>query len=117
MRACARLALLPTTSGTGLSIKTVEAMASGLPLIATSHAFRGMNLDAGALGNVKLVDDAEGFAAALRAIAAAPVSTRADREASATRKAYDAHFSERAYAMQLADIAAPLMSARSSRTA
>ncbi len=38
----ARLVLLPTIDGHGLSIKTVEAMASGLPLIATRLALRGM---------------------------------------------------------------------------
>ncbi|MFO1168429.1 MAG: glycosyltransferase family 4 protein [Rhodoblastus sp.] len=106
----ARLALLPTTSGTGLSIKSVEAMASGLPLIATSHAFRGMNLDPADLANVTLVDDAEGYAAALRKAATAPVPTPAERAASASRAAYDAHFSEAAYCGRLASIAAPLIS-------
>ena len=106
----AKLALLPTTSGTGLSIKSVEAMASGLPLIATPHAFRGMNLDPASLSNVTLVDAAEAFAAALRAAAEAPTSTRAEREASATRAAYEAHFSEAAYCARLASIAAPLIS-------
>ena len=105
----ARLALLPTTSGTGLSIKTVEAMASGMPLVATSHAFRGMNLDPRALENLVLADDAEHFAAALRATAAAPAPTEAERRSSATRLAYDAQFSEAAYAARLAAIAAPLM--------
>ena len=108
----ARLALLPTTSGTGLSIKSVEAMASGLPLIATTHAFRGMNLDAASLDNVTFADDAEGFAAAMRraaAFAACATPGEEARRASATRKAYDAHFSEQAYAAQLAGIAAPLM--------
>ena len=104
-----KAALLPTTSGTGLSIKTVEAMASGLPLISTAHAFRGMNFDASTLGNVVLADTAEGFAAALRKAVAAPVPTGTDRRASATRKAYDAHFSEQAYAARLAEVAAPLM--------
>ncbi len=37
--------LLPTTEGHGVSIKTIEAMSSGAPLIATPHAFRGMRLD------------------------------------------------------------------------
>ena len=106
----AKLALLPTTSGTGMSIKSVEAMASGLPLIATPHAFRGMNLDPASLSNVTLVDAAEAFAAALRAAAEAPTSTRAEREASATRAAYEAHFSEAAYCARLASIAAPLIS-------
>lgn len=105
----ARLALLPTTSGTGLSIKTVEAMASGLPLIATSHAFRGMNFDASALGNVVLVDEAEGFARALSAAAAGATPTQQERASSPSRRAYDAHFSEQAYARQLAEIAGPLI--------
>ncbi len=44
----ARLVLLPTVSGTGLSIKTVEAMSSGLPIVASPLALRGM--DEAALG-------------------------------------------------------------------
>ncbi len=42
----ARLVLLPTIGGTGLSIKTVEALSSGLPLIATPQALRGMDREA-----------------------------------------------------------------------
>ncbi|HMK88528.1 MAG TPA: glycosyltransferase, partial [Methylocystis sp.] len=42
----AKAALLPTISGHGLSIKTVEALASGLPLVATRHALRGMGAEA-----------------------------------------------------------------------
>ena len=38
--------LLPMVKGFGLSIKTLEAMASGLPMIATSAALRGMQDDA-----------------------------------------------------------------------
>ena len=34
--------LLPTISGHGISIKTIEALSSGLPLIATGEAFRGI---------------------------------------------------------------------------
>ena len=105
----ARLALLPTTSGTGLSIKSVEAMASGLPLIATSHAFRGMNFDAASLGNVVLADDAAGFAAALAAAAKGAAPTARERATSPSRRAYDAHFSEQAYARQLAEVAGPLV--------
>ena len=105
----ARLALLPTTSGTGLSIKSVEAMASGLPLIATRHAFRGMNLDPASLANVTLTDEPDAFAAALQAAAAAPAPTYQARGASATRAAYEAHFSEAAYCARLASIATPLI--------
>lgn len=105
----ARLALLPTTSGTGLSIKTVEAMASGLPLIATTHAFRGMQFDPTDLGNVALADDGHGFAAALRRASAERAPTPAERIASPSRRAYDLHFSEQAYARRLAEIAGPLV--------
>ena len=58
--------LLPTVEGHGLSIKAVEALSSGAPLIATTAAFRGMGVDPGGLANVTLREDAPGFAAALR---------------------------------------------------
>ena len=51
----ARLVLLPTISGTGLSIKTVEALSSGLPLIATTQAMRGMDEEASRLSGVVIV--------------------------------------------------------------
>lgn len=105
----ARLALLPTIEGTGLSIKSVEAMASGLPLVATPQAFRGMKLDAGALDNVALAENAGDFARAVNAAAARPASDEAARKTSATRRAYDQHFSEAAYGRRLTEIAAPLL--------
>ncbi|MFT4095840.1 MAG: glycosyltransferase family 1 protein, partial [Rhodoblastus sp.] len=80
------------------------------PLIATGHAFRGMNLDPASLANVTLADNAESFAAALRSAAAAPAPSPAERAASATRAAYEVHFSEAAYCGRLASIAAPLIS-------
>ena len=40
--------LLPTVEGHGLSIKAVEALSCGAPLIATPLAFRGMGVDPGA---------------------------------------------------------------------
>ncbi|MGA8170944.1 MAG: glycosyltransferase, partial [Methylocystis sp.] len=58
--------LLPTIEGHGLSIKAVEALSSGAPLIATPAAFRGMGIDPTKLSNVTLREDAAGFAAALR---------------------------------------------------
>src|ERR1019366_2199198 len=58
--------LLPTVEGHGLSIKAVEALSSGAPLIATTAAFRGMGVDSSRLANVTLREDAPGFAAALR---------------------------------------------------
>ncbi len=107
----ARLALLPTISGHGLSIKTVEAMASGLPLIATSLALRGMPAEAAGLANVTLADAPDRFAEALRRFSAAPrIPTASDRRGSATRAFYEAHFSQEAYERGLAALAAPLLS-------
>ena len=106
----ARLALLPTTAGTGLSIKTVEAMASGLPLIASPLAFRGMHFDPAHLRNVTLATDADAFAAALRdAAASSGRPDAAERAASDTRKLYEATFSAAAYAARLAAIVDPLL--------
>lgn len=106
----ARLALLPTVSGHGLSIKTVEAMASGLPLIATGHAFRGMRIDAGALANVVIVENPDAFARALRDAASAAPPTAAKRAANDTRAFFEANFSLRAYERNLAALVLPLLS-------
>ena len=97
----AKAALLPTISGHGLSIKTVEAMASGLPLVSTRLALRGMDEAAFSLEGVTVTEDPAGFAAALRALAAGPVPSPADRRASAARAYYEAHFSQAAYQRNL----------------
>ena len=107
----ARLVLLPTISGTGLSIKAVEALSTGLPLIASPLAFRGMTLDPAQLRNVTVAPDADTFAAALREAVAHPRAVAADEiAASDTRRAYEAHFSTDAYAKNLAKIVLPLVS-------
>ncbi|PWB81425.1 MAG: glycosyl transferase family 1 [Methylocystaceae bacterium] len=108
----ARLVLLPTISGHGLSIKAVEAMASGLPLVATRHAFRGMRADVAAFSNVVIADAAEDFARAASAAAArATIPSEAERAGSDTRRFYDANFSLRAYERNLAVLAPPLLGA------
>ena len=110
--ATARLVLLPTISGHGLSIKTVEALASGLPLITTSHAFRGMRVDPASFSDMIVADSAADFAQALRAAAAdARAPSEAQRAASDMRRFYDAHFSLDAYRVNLAALAPPLIGA------
>lgn len=94
--------LLPTVEGHGLSIKAVEALSCGAPLIATPLAFRGMKVDPSAFSNVALAEDAEQFARLWR-----KAQARADRgetpgAASDTRKFYEAVFSPAAYARALA---------------
>jgi glycosyltransferase involved in cell wall biosynthesis len=101
--------LLPTLEGHGLSIKTVEALASGAPLIATRHAFRGIDFDPAALANVTLADDAEAFAAAIRKAAAGPPPDSVAREASPTRRLYEERFSPAAYQQALARLIGPLL--------
>jgi glycosyltransferase involved in cell wall biosynthesis len=103
--------LLPTTEGHGLSIKAVEALSSGAPLIATSLAFRGMGVDPAVLDNVSLCEDAESFSAAMMRRRAMLQSGEAPpaREDAPTRRLYDEKFSSAAYARRLARATAPLL--------
>lgn len=101
--------LLPTTEGHGVSIKTIEAMSSGAPLIATPHAFRGLGLDPSRFANVTLASDAPSFAAALRKAAASPDAAPADRSRADTRLAYEKGFSDVAYRKALFDLVEPLL--------
>jgi glycosyltransferase involved in cell wall biosynthesis len=108
----AKLVLLPTSEGHGLSIKAVKALSSGLPLIATPRAFRGMKIDPASLANVTIAESPDAFAMALRtAVGRAPASG-AERLASDTRRLYEAHFSLQAYRAALASRALPLLAAR-----
>jgi len=102
--------LLPTVEGHGLSIKAVEALSSGAPLIATRQAFRGMGVDPATLANVTLCEEGPAFAAALRALAEKLAAGKAEpaRPDSDTRRLYEAAFSPRAYARALAREIAPL---------
>ena len=105
--------LLPTLEGHGLSIKTVEALSSGAPLIATDKAFRGMGIDPASLANVTIANDAAAFAAAIRTFGArgASADEEAARMKSDTRLLYERRFSADAYAKALARVAAPLAGA------
>jgi glycosyltransferase involved in cell wall biosynthesis len=102
----ARLALLPTISGHGLSIKSVEALSSGLPLIATPQAMRGMDETVRTLPGIEFAATAEDFARCLRAAAERPIPDAAMRAGSATRAFYDRHFSQQAYRRGLAKLVA-----------
>ncbi len=102
--------LLPTTTGYGISIKTIEALSSGVPLVATRTAFRGMGIDPASLKNVVLAEDAPAFAAAVRKLAAAPPRRdEAPSDPSDTRLLYDRLFTAAAYKDALAALIAPLL--------
>jgi len=106
--ATAACVLLPTIEGHGLSIKTIEALSSGAPLIATRLAFRGVEIDPASLANVTVAEDAAAFAEALRRHAAARPDPAA-RPGSPTRRLYDTLFSPQAYQERLAGLIAPLL--------
>jgi glycosyltransferase involved in cell wall biosynthesis len=61
--ASARCAVVPLLQGGGTPLKLIEALAYGLPVIATSRAAAGLQLRDGE--DCLLADDAESFAAAL----------------------------------------------------
>ncbi|TPW27106.1 glycosyltransferase [Martelella alba] len=58
MQGCRALAV-PTTVGSGIQLKTIEGIAQGIPLVATSLAMRGI---VDAPEHVRVADSAEGFA-------------------------------------------------------
>jgi glycosyltransferase involved in cell wall biosynthesis len=93
--------LLPATAGHGISIKTIEALSCGAPLIATPLAFRGLGINAARLPNVTVAEDAAGFAAALRRVYATRHLPGASRELAATRRIYQKHFAFDAYRRSL----------------
>jgi glycosyltransferase involved in cell wall biosynthesis len=97
--------LLPATAGHGISIKTIEALSCGAPLIATSLAFRGFAIDAAGIPNVVIAEDAAGFAAAMRRVHTERHFSSLSRESSATRKLYQEHFALDTYAKSLNKIA------------
>jgi polysaccharide biosynthesis protein PslH len=111
--ASAAAILLPTTTGHGISIKTIEALSCGAPLIATREAFRGMDIDPATLANVDLVSDGAGFAAAMRRLATAPKAAIDTRLQSDTRRLYEKLFAFEAYKKALCQCALPLLPPRS----
>ncbi len=101
--------LLPTTTGYGISIKTIEALSSGVPLVATTPAFRGMGIDPARLKNVVLAEDAPAFAAAVRQLAAKTPRCDDASGPSDTRLLYERLFTAAAYKETLAALVAPLL--------
>jgi glycosyltransferase involved in cell wall biosynthesis len=101
--------LLPTVEGHGLSIKAVEALSCGAPLVATPMAFRGMQVDPRRLANVALAEDPARFAQLWRDAQARSERGETPPAESDTRRAYDESFSPQAYARALWRAVAPLV--------
>jgi glycosyltransferase involved in cell wall biosynthesis len=87
----ARCVIAPMVSGSGTSIKTIEALALGKPLVGTSKAFRGMPMERLKAAGIQAYDEPQAFADAI------VDALRSEREAQAlSRAAYDDVFSVRA---------------------
>ena len=61
----ARCVFAPMVSGTGISIKTIEALALGKPFVGTSMAYRGMPMDQIAKFGLQPRDTPQAFADAI----------------------------------------------------
>jgi glycosyltransferase involved in cell wall biosynthesis len=61
----ARCVIAPMVSGSGTSIKTIEALALGKPFVGTSKAFRGMPMDRLKATGIQAHDEPRAFADAI----------------------------------------------------
>jgi polysaccharide biosynthesis protein PslH len=87
----ARCVIAPMVSGSGISIKTIEALALGKPFVGTSKAFRGMPMERLKEAGMQAHDEPQAFADAI------VHALSNEREAQArSRAAYDSVFSPRA---------------------
>jgi glycosyltransferase involved in cell wall biosynthesis len=97
----ARCVLMPFTSGSGTKLKVYEAMAFGMPVVATSRGVRGVDVDPGV--DVLVAEDADGLAALAAGLMADPETAR--RLGRAARAAFGSRLSwERATYPQLAGL-------------
>jgi glycosyltransferase involved in cell wall biosynthesis len=123
--------LLPVMAGHGLAIKTVEALESGAPLIATPLAFRGMAIDLSKIDNLRLADSPRVFARHINELNAAATDAQRDdddrrmtagewrqlqgmkaqRATASTRKVFEALFSFPSYVAKLDRIGSGLLAA------
>jgi glycosyltransferase involved in cell wall biosynthesis len=83
--------IAPMVSGSGTSIKTIEALAMGKPFVGTSKAFRGMPMDRLRAAGIQAHDEPRGFADAIVATLA-----NAHDAALASQAVYDSLFSTQA---------------------
>jgi glycosyltransferase involved in cell wall biosynthesis len=87
----ARCVFAPMVSGTGVSIKTVEALALSKPFIGTSKAYRGLPMDRIEQAGLQAHDTPQGFADAI-----VHALSNEEQAAVASRAAYESIFSKQA---------------------
>jgi glycosyltransferase involved in cell wall biosynthesis len=62
-----RASIMPMKSGRGISIKTIEALAAGMPVVATRLAYRGFPMDVTAASGLPIPETEAEFADAIHA--------------------------------------------------
>ena len=87
----ARCVIAPMVSGSGISIKTIEALALGKPFVGTSKAYRGLPLVQVQAAGLETYDEPQQFADAISAALSSEASSSARSLA-----AYEVLFSSKA---------------------
>lgn len=99
----ARCVFAPMVSGTGISIKTIEALALGKPFVGTSKAYRGMPMDLIEQAGLQAHDTPQDFADAIvRALSAEQLAAAASHAAYVSLFSNQAAFSSRDEAVKIA---------------
>jgi len=99
----ARCVFAPMVSGTGISVKTIEALALGKPFVGTSKAYRGMPMDRIAQAGLLAHDTPQDFADAIvRALSEERHAARTSRLAYNNIFSRPAAFASRDEALKLA---------------
>jgi len=105
MYRAARCVFAPMISGTGISIKTIEALALGKPFVGTSKAYRGMPMDRIEQAGLKAHDSPRDFADAIvQTLSAEQISAAASRAAYSSLFSNEASFSSRDEALRIAAV-------------
>ena len=102
--------LLPTVEGHGLSIKAVEALSCGAPLVATPLAFRGHAGRSARIEQCRARRERRAISrgSGARRRLAPTAARRRSHETSDTRRLYEESFSPQAYARTLGAAVAQL---------
>jgi glycosyltransferase involved in cell wall biosynthesis len=109
--ASARVVAIPTIEGTGIGIKTIEAMSTGVPIVATTLAYRGLPPEW--RKPAPPIDDAADFAEELIRLCRDPRSRKALQKR--VRGAYAALELEERFRRQMQAIEAHVLAAGKSR--
>ena len=86
----AKLVIVPLFEGTGMSIKTIESLAMGCPVVASSVGARGLPDSTDAVVQVDIPGDPRGVARVIRDLLSSPAKRRALRVAA--RSLYEQHY-------------------------